>query len=344
MNTPESKSVDREIDRQAAEWFGRREVGLSPELEQEFQLWLSADRRHAEHYRQLDETWDLLDGLKELKHLQLESVVESKQVSRFLYRRWLSVAFAAAAVIAVVFIFWPRSNSGFASYTIATEVGGMKKLDLPDGSIVRLNSNTAVTVKLTAGERRINLQHGEAFFTVAKDTSRPFTVSAAGISVRAVGTAFNVMLGRSSLEVLVTEGKVRVEEQAKGQSILPGRRAGDEQPSLGTGQKAVVALYPETHLASVAIVVRVPPAEAEKLLAWQAKLLEFDMRPLSEVVAEFNRYNQRQLVIADEALANRVFGGSFRADNYEALVELLEDRFGVTAERSDEKIVLRAHK
>ena len=88
----------------------------------------------------------------------------------------------------------------------------------------------------------------------------------------------------------------------------------------------------------------VPESEAERELAWQARLREFDMRPLREVVAEFNRYNQHQLVIVDEELAGRVFGGTLRADNSEALVELLEDRFGVTAERSGERTILRAHK
>lgn len=344
MSSNGIKSAVPEIDRQAAEWFGRRELGLSPGQEQEFQFWLSADHRHAEHYRQFDETWAMLDDLKELQHLRPASPGKLNQGLVFPRRSWLPATLAVAAAIAVAFIFWTRPDSDFVSYAIATERGGMQKLELPDGSVVRLNSDTALAVNLTAGERRISLQRGEAYFTVAKDPSRPFIVSVAGVSVRAVGTAFNVALGSSSLEVLVTEGKVRMEELIKGQSVLPGWQGGKEQPVLEPGQKAVLALLPETALAPVATVVGVTPPEAEKTLAWQVKLLEFDMQPLSEVVAEFNRYNQHQLVIADPELAGRIFGGTLRADNYEALVELLAARFGVTAERSGGKTILRARK
>ncbi len=344
MSAGEPDLAHQEIVRQAAEWFGRREVGLSPAEEEEFQRWISADPRHAEQYNQFDETWVLLDGLEELEHRQPESFEGSGKGSGISRRLWFPVTLAAAAAIAVVFILGSRPNPDLVSYAVATEVGGMKKLELPDGSVIRLNSDTAVAVNLTKEERRVDLQRGEAYFNVAKNRSRPFIVSAAGVSVRAVGTAFNVALRPTSLEVLVTEGKVRVEGLAQGQSVLPVRQGDQEQPALETGQKVVVALHPGGLLAPRAIVTGVPAAEAEQALAWQTKLLQFDMQPLSEVVAKFNRYNQHQLVIADPELAKRVFGGTLRADNYEALVELLETRFGVIAERSGGKTILRERK
>lgn len=344
MNAGEIKSVELEIDRQAAEWFGRREIGLSLEQEQEFQVWLLADFRHAEHYRQFDETWDLLDELSELKRRGVKSPKESNKRAVSLRRVWIPAGLAVAAAIAFGIIARPRLNPHSVNNTIATEVGGMEKLELADGSVVRLNSDTSVTVDLTAGERRINLHRGEAYFTVAHDPSRPFIVSVAGVAVRAVGTAFNVALRPASLEVLVIEGKVRVEEQAKGQSVLPPQQADQESRVLRAGQRVVLALQHETIVALVATVREVPAPEAEKALAWQVKLLDFDMQPLSAVVAEFNRYNQHQLVIEDPELARRTFGGTFRADNYEALVELLENRFGVTAERLGDRTILRARK
>jgi transmembrane sensor len=215
----------------------------------------------------------------------------------------------------------------------------MKKLELPDGSVIRLNSDTAVAVDLTAGKRRVDLERGEAHFTVATDPSRPFVASAGGVSVRAVGTAFNVALKPSSLEVLVTEGKVQVEEEAKNQFVLPNRT--NNHSVLGAGQKVVLNLGSAAAPSPIIAVVKLPASEVEKAMAWQIKLLEFDDTPLSAVIAEFNRYNQRQLVIADSALARRTFGGTFRSDNYEDLVVLLETRFGVVAERSGNNTKLR---
>ena len=87
---------------------------------------------------------------------------------------------------------------------------------------------------------------------------------------------------------------------------------------------------------------KVDSTVTQRTLAWQERRLEFDEEPLAEVIAEFNRYNLRQLVIADPALAKKRFSGSFRADGYEPLVRLLETDFNVTALRTGREIVLRA--
>src|SRR5260370_1274200 len=73
------------------------------------------------------------------------------------------------------------------------------------------------------GDRRggVRLTRGEAHLAVAKDSSRPFIVTAGGVSVRAVGTAFNVRRVEQRVEVFVTEGKVRIDSAAKGESLLP---------------------------------------------------------------------------------------------------------------------------
>jgi transmembrane sensor len=57
-----------------------------------------------------------------------------------------------------------------------------------------------------------------------------------------------------------------------------------------------------------------------------------------------NRYNGHQLIIEDAELRKQLFGGSFRADNYNGFVQLLERRFGVVAERAGETTILRRAK
>ena len=75
---------------------------------------------------------------------------------------------------------------------------------LHDGSIVELNKGAQISIRYSGDERRVDLLSGEAYFEVAKNPDRPFIVSARGIDVKAVGTAFNVRLHNDSLEVLVT--------------------------------------------------------------------------------------------------------------------------------------------
>jgi transmembrane sensor len=83
------------------------------------------------------------------------------------------------------------------------------------------------------------------------------------------------------------------------------------------------------------------PAQLDGTLAWRERRLKFAATPLGDVVAEFNRYNSHQLVIADPALAAEPFGGAFAPNGYEALVELLQESFGVVADRRASQTILQ---
>ena len=144
---------------------------------------------------------------------------------------------AAAAAIAVLLA--PRLLS--PRHTAETAIGALQKLDLPDGSVALLNTDSAIDTAFTATERRVRIVRGEVFFTVAKDAARPFVVTAGTVAVRAVGTAFNVQRHHGSVEVLVTEGRVRVTDAADGRSLLPKRETeAVEPPLLAAGERAVV--------------------------------------------------------------------------------------------------------
>jgi transmembrane sensor len=83
---------------------------------------------------------------------------------------------------------------------------------LPDGSVLQLNTDSVVETAYSPTERRVRLKKGEAFFSVAKNPQRPFWVDVGAVSVRAVGTAFNVRFRPEAVEVLVKEGKVSVNQ------------------------------------------------------------------------------------------------------------------------------------
>ena len=88
-----------------------------------------------------------------------------------------------------------------------------ERYELDDGSIVELNRGAQATVEFTEKNRLVSLDSGEAHFTIAKDSSRPFIVTARGVAVQAVGTIFNVKINEDSVNVLVTEGRVLVDHE-----------------------------------------------------------------------------------------------------------------------------------
>jgi transmembrane sensor len=199
--------------------------------------------------------------------------------------------------------------------------------------VLELNAQSDVRVEFTPRERRLVLENGEAHFTVAKNPSRPFVVRAGSFSVRAVGTAFNIRLDRSQVEVLVTEGRVTLDR------LSPAPHA--KLPALSAGQS--VRISEDAATAHVAPPVQsLEPASIRAELAWQLPRLVFVETPLSEVVEQFNQRNHVQLELGDNELGQRPVGGTFRSDRVETFVQLLEKSGDVTVERPGEnRIVLR---
>jgi transmembrane sensor len=331
----------RSIEDTAAEWIGRRDGGLTPAAERELANWLDSDLEHKAVYSRLAAGSLALDRLRELRPANASAIdPDLALVPRKRNVVWLPLGLAAAAAIAIGILTLNRNSPRPFSESTVTAVGVVRKVNLPDGSIMDLNADTYVKVAFAPAERRVQLQRGEAHFSVAKDSARPFVVEADGVAVRAVGTAFNVRHNSGRVEVLVTEGSVRVDD-AKGGSLLPPK-PGVVALVLAAGERVVVAATPARQAPDT--IVRVDPAEVARLLAWQAEKLDFDPTPLAVIVASFNRLNKHQIVIVDESISRLRVGGSFRADDLETFLRLLEANFDVVANRDRDRTFLRARK
>jgi transmembrane sensor len=242
------------------------------------------------------------------------------------------IAFAAVAALMLAI--------GIGGYIVlapngeryATPIGGLASVPMADGSHVTLNTDSQIRIALTDTERRVELGRGEAFFEVSKDAARPFIVRVGSKRVIAVGTKFSVRREGDDIEVVVTEGKVRVEDRA----VEHGSRAdGSADVFLMPGS---IARADEAGV----LVQRKTLPEAEEQLSWRTGVLMFRDQSLGEAAAEFNRYNVRKIVIQDPSVAALKIEGNFRATNVEAFVRLLESGFPVRAEMQADQIVLAA--
>lgn len=269
--------------------------------------------------------------------------VSSTRATPSLFRRWRwrwPLAAAAAVALSV-------ATYHFGTHSAPHPAGPATRV-LADGTVVELNGAAVIVSDFTVSERRVRLERGEAHFTVTKDAARPFIVTAAGVSVRAVGTAFNVRLADATVEVLVTEGQVRLQPpSAQTAPVAPGNTGTTPpstpsaspapEPLLAARQRAVVATTPSAAAPEIATLT---PGEIARVLAWQHRLLDFTATPLGDVVAAFNRRNATQLVLADPGLAALRVNASLRSDNVIGFVKLLETGFGVRAERRGENEIL----
>jgi len=327
----ESPIENEDVHDAASAWLIKRDAGFSPGQSAAFARWRAADGRHEAAFVRLEGTRQLLTQLPQSPAAQamlkdLEQLYDSRRRTNFPVRR-IAAWMAIAACITCVFWF---SRSGEIPPTTYVTTSQTQSVDLSDGSTLVLNRGSEVVVKFQATERRLELQRGEAHFSVAKDPTRPFYVTIGEVTVRAVGTAFNIRRDADRVEVIVTEGKVQLTRQ--NQAGLPERDHAAHY--LVAGEQAIIDLT--NSLTSRAVSIAATGEETHSKLAWQVPRLEFSNTPLTEVVARFNRYSRMQLEIADPELGARLVGGNFDANNAESFVNLLIAGGDVRVERLSE--------
>jgi transmembrane sensor len=244
---------------------------------------------------------------------------------------------AAAAVVLGLGGWWYYATQVAGRDYFVNDTAAPQQLALRDGSTVHLDVRSELRVDFSGRDRRVRLEGGQAHFEVAHDATRPFVATAAGVAVRAIGTAFTVRLASTAVEVLVEEGRVEVapETPPPANASVPAA----SPPQLAAGERAVVA---RADAAASPQIEKVEAPELREALAWHRRTVVLADVPLAEVIARFNRRNAVQLVLADDALRDRRLGGVLALDQVEVFVALLERGGDLVAERrGPDEIVLR---
>lgn len=348
-----------EIEEEAAAWIWRMESGSPATADPEgFDAWLRQDPRHRRAVDELSKVWESLDGLAAAPRVQAVSppaepaqhVATSRirsMLSRhplsdrhpLLDRRPLWVAAAAVLVAAAAGAVW--LNKGSENQVLATAVGQHRDVVLADGTVVSLNTNTIVETNFGRRSREIHLRKGEAHFGVAPDHSRPFLVHAGDAVVQAIGTEFEVRVRTDQhVDVLVTEGRVEVRPDAPAPEpqALEARKG-----AIGATRIANVrAVSAGEALSTATKNYAVTPVSREQLsseLAWREGAVVFDSEPLSEAIAEIQRYTDARIVITDPEIATLPVGGRFKTDDLQGFLDGLEAALPVTIRRTPDGMV-----
>jgi len=339
-----------EIEEEAATWIWRMESGSPTTADPEgFDAWLRQDPRHRRAVDELSKVWECLDTLAEAPRAQVlppltEPVSYASTSSALpmlgrhsmLARRSLWFAAAATVVAAVAAAMW--LNKGSETQTLATAVGQHRNVVLADGSTVSLNTNTIVETNIGHRSREIYLRKGEAHFGVAPDRSRPFLVHAGDAVVQAIGTEFEVRVRADQhVDVLVNEGRVEVRPDAPAPApqALDSRR----EPTAVVTVRAVSA---GQALSTAATNYPVTPVSQEQLssdLAWREGAVVFDSEPLSEAIAEIQRYTDARIIISDPGIASLPVGGRFKTDDLQGFLDGLQAALPITIRRTADDIV-----
>ena len=222
--------------------------------------------------------------------------------------------YRAAAILLLVVTAWFLLNGPvieqepiIASQLVVKEnpPGQKSRIHLSDGSVVQLNANSSIKYleDFEPGQRIVHLS-GEAFFQVAKDSLRPFTVISGEISTTALGTQFNVSAfpGQEVVKVNLLEGKVEVKEKTGQQSlVLNEKQAVHYQAGANKLQKATFNY-----------------AEA---IAWKDGILYFQKSSLPEVISRLQRWYGVQISILGSPAEPKVISGRFENESLENVLQ-----------------------
>lgn len=248
--------------------------------------------------------------------------------------------FAIAASIAVLSVavgvaIWSQS---FRAPAYATAIGEQRSIVLPDGSTVALNSRSRIKVRYSERERAVELLEGQALFQVAKDHARPFIVTSDETRVRAVGTQFDVYKKRGGTIVTVVEGRVAILTDAEVENLGASDVDPGPSPSMlafpseekrpGSGASVFLSAGEQLTVTATTAQKAVSPNIASAT-AWTQRQLVFASASLAEVAEEFNRYNERQLVIQDAEIYDFHISGVFSSSDPTSLIRFLRERPGV---------------
>jgi transmembrane sensor len=307
------------IEDEAAHWLVREERGLGLKERVSFEHWLAEETAHRVSYLRLKASWRKAD--------QLSAIRESLPRTRPSLRRHLAIlpkAAPLAALAACGLLLLTGSWNYFSAprdLAVATAAGEHRSFALSDGTKIELNGNTSLQAKESGPGRVVTLDHGLAYFEVVHDEHHPFTVYAGNRKITDLGTKFSVYRKDDKVEVVVKEGRVRID-------IVNSPVA---TPVFADRDNMVIAKADETLLAPK------QSANATDNLTWRSGLLIFNDERLADVAKEFNKYNKKQILVAANAGDIKI-GGSFRQDNIEGFKSLLEQGFDVRVKEDRGKI------
>lgn len=293
----------------SAEWFARMQGQPTPDDEMAFAAWLAGSPERHAAYRALETNWaelGLVSQNETLLRLRAETLARVATPSPLRRAPLRAAAIAASVAIATIFgIGWWRHT---APSVYRTQAGERLAVTLADDSQVDLAPRSRVKVQITGDERRVILDEGQAYFVVAHGAT-PFRVHAGNRTVTALGTQFQVRREGEAAAVVLVEGSVRVSPATAGLGETVVLKPGEGVSGPTTARPRVVDREVET--------------------AWRSGRLVFRDRPLSEVVASFNRVSAATLEIGDPAIAGRRVSGSFRYDGVDQFAQALEAGFAL---------------
>lgn len=314
----------------------------SAQEQQMVQEWLSESKEHQQQYDHFKKIWDdskriavnstvnvddawarfqqRIERAEAPKANTIPFPAESKKKSKT-FGTWLK---AAAVMLLIV-------SGGVTTYlinnrmiTVSSEMAVVTET-LPDGSVVTLNKNSSISYRRNfKGETRDVTLHGEAFFDVTPDKNKPFIIDVDGVTVRVVGTSFNVKNTTSKTEVVVATGIVTVSKNENSVRLTP-----DEVAVVTANSQTPVKMRSRDNLYNY----------------YKTKEFICDKTPLWRLVEVLNEAYDKDIKIKNKKLKDIQLSTRFSNESldmiFTVIQETYKDSIDINVEQKGDHIIIK---
>ena len=347
---PSNEDIRAAIAQQAAEWFIANQAGsLAEEDGAAFLAWLKASPVHVSEYLGVARVAQHLPAAVGKPRVPLDAFLaqvaaddadqvvslqrpapeqRSSVVRRLSYPVW-AIAASVLALAAGV-LWWAHDGELFGiPKTYRTAHGEQIVERLPDGSVLRLDTDSKAIVRYSSKERLIELRRGQALLEVAHEGNRRFRIAARNAGAVAVGTQFNVYRKSASIEFTVVQGEI---------AVFTGEPSWLRSAvAIPATVERVTAGY-QVSIDAAGMTAQPVAVDLNQALGWLQHKIVFDHRPLGEVATEFNRYGSIPVEVEDATLRALLVSGMFDADDSESFVAFLGTLPDVRVEKTPARI------
>lgn len=297
--------------------------------------WMAADeknRRYFNHFKLIWETSKTLqteskldvdaswDKFKELK----KSAPATNAAVKTMPKRnsWMRIAAIGLLVLCSGVVLYSVLKPGKPNM-LTFQTGDKVRIDtLADGSIITLNKNSSLTYpdRFNSDTREISLNRGEAFFDVAHDKSKPFIIHVNDISVKVVGTSFNIKTAGTQTNVIVETGIVQV-----------------------IRKKVVIRLKPKEQVTVDSGAGKITKSQSTDLLYnyYRTKTFVPNKTPLWRFVQILNEVYHVNIVIANPKVAQQLLTSTFKTDSLDFILGIIKDTFHVQIIHKPNQIIIK---
>jgi transmembrane sensor len=312
MNTGNLDSVNELITKYLA---GEASI----DEEKELSAWVASSAENQRHFNNLKKVFDLtgnhlalhsgenphIDLDKEWARFESSTGIRKIKIPLSPFQLFLRIAASVLIAAAAAGIFYYYAGARTRVFETAE---GKRTIELPDGSKVTLNRNSALSYTGDlSGTARVVALEGEAFFEVKPDASKPFIILTEQSRIQVLGTSFDVIAYDSlqSVEVIVQTGIV---------SLQP--KAGGQQLKLQAGEKGI---YSKAS-GKLANVVNADP----NFLSWNTRRLVFVDNDLRSVIGTLEKTYHANITISTDLPPSCIVTVTFDNQTLESVLRVLE--------------------